>query len=40
VTSVQVEAGVLVGDERMLIAGELQYTSSGAKFGVIHPASE
>ena len=36
----QTETGVLAGDERMLIDGELQYTSSGAKFDVIHPASE
>jgi aldehyde dehydrogenase (NAD+) len=34
------ETGVLAGDERMLIDGELQYTSSGAKCDVIHPASE
>jgi aldehyde dehydrogenase (NAD+) len=39
-TSVQSESGVLAGDERMLIDGELQYTGSGAKFDVIHPASE
>ncbi len=34
------ESGVLAGDERMLIDGELQYTGSGATFDVIHPASE
>lgn len=39
-TSVQDETGVLAGDERMLIDGELQHTSSGATFDVIHPASE
>jgi aldehyde dehydrogenase (NAD+) len=39
-TSVQSDLGVLAGDERMLIDGELQYTGSGAKFDVIHPASE
>jgi aldehyde dehydrogenase (NAD+) len=39
-TGVQTESGVLAGDERMLIDGELQYTSSGAKFDVIHPANE
>ena len=39
-TGVQRETGVLVGDERMLIDGELQYTDSGAKFDVVHPASE
>ena len=38
--SVQSDTGVLAGDERMLIDGELQHTSSGAKFEVIHPASE
>jgi acyl-CoA reductase-like NAD-dependent aldehyde dehydrogenase len=31
---------VLAGDERMLIDGELRFTDSGAKFDVIHPASE
>ena len=30
----------LAGDERMLTDGELQHTGSGAKFDVIHPASE
>src|SRR5258708_5799071 len=39
-TEVQTEAGVLAGDERMLIDGELQFTGSGATFDVIHPASE
>jgi len=39
-TEVQTETGVLAGDERMLIDGELQHTSSGATFDVIHPASE
>jgi acyl-CoA reductase-like NAD-dependent aldehyde dehydrogenase len=39
-TTVETESGVLAGDERMLIDGELQLTSSGAMFDVIHPASE
>jgi acyl-CoA reductase-like NAD-dependent aldehyde dehydrogenase len=39
-TEVQSETGVLAGDERMLINGELQITGSGAIFDVIHPASE
>jgi len=39
-TGLQTETGVLAGDERMLIDGELQNTSSGATFDVIHPASE
>lgn len=39
-TTVESESGVLAGDERMLIDGELQHTSSGATFDVIHPASE
>jgi aldehyde dehydrogenase (NAD+) len=39
-TRVQAETGVLAGDERMLIDGELQITSGGATFDVIHPASE
>ena len=39
-TSVQSEAAVPAGNERMLIDGELQYTVSGAKSDVIHPASE
>jgi hypothetical protein len=39
-TSVQSDAGVLAGDERMLIDGELQYTGSGATFDVIHSATE
>jgi aldehyde dehydrogenase (NAD+) len=39
-TGVQTETGVLAGEERMLIDGELQFTGSGAKFDVIHPASE
>lgn len=33
-------SGVLAGDDRMLIDGELQYTGSGAFFDVIHPAGE
>jgi aldehyde dehydrogenase (NAD+) len=32
--------GVLAGDERLLIDGELQCTGSGAKIDVIHPATE
>jgi aldehyde dehydrogenase (NAD+) len=39
-TNVQTNPGVLAGEERMLIAGELQFTASGATFDVIHPASE
>lgn len=39
-TSVQDETGVLAGDERMLIDGELQTTGSGSTFDVIHPATE
>ena len=39
-TEVQSETGVLAGDERMLIDGELQTTGSGATFDVVHPASE
>ena len=39
-TQVQTETGVLAGDERMLIDGELQSTPSGATFDVVHPASE
>jgi aldehyde dehydrogenase (NAD+) len=39
-TNVQSDTGVLAGDERMLIDGELRFTDSGAKFDVIHPASE
>jgi aldehyde dehydrogenase (NAD+) len=38
-TAVQSESGVLAGEERMLIDGELQYTSSGAKFDVVHPGN-
>ena len=34
------ETGVLAGDGRMLIGGELQGTASGAVFDVVHPASE
>jgi len=40
VASEQNETGVLAGDERMLIDGELRHTASGATFDVIHPASE
>jgi acyl-CoA reductase-like NAD-dependent aldehyde dehydrogenase len=39
-TEVQTETGVLAGDERMLIDGELQITRGGATFDVVHPASE
>ena len=39
-TDVQNDSGVLAGDQRMLIDGELQLTGSGALFDVIHPASE
>jgi acyl-CoA reductase-like NAD-dependent aldehyde dehydrogenase len=39
-TDVQNDSGVLAGDQRMLIDGELQLTGSGALFDVIDPASE
>ncbi|HEY9266189.1 MAG TPA: aldehyde dehydrogenase, partial [Mycobacterium sp.] len=39
-TATETETGVLAGDERMLIDGELQFTDSGATFDVVHPASE
>ena len=39
-TTVQDDTGVLAGEQRMLIDGELQLTDSGATFDVIHPASE
>ncbi|MGC2654442.1 MAG: aldehyde dehydrogenase family protein [Mycobacterium sp.] len=39
-TEVQSDSGVLAGDERMLIDGELQTTGSGATFDVVHPGSE
>src|ERR1700761_2055014 len=39
-TAVQSDSGVLAGDERMLIDGELVETASGAKFDVINPATE
>ena len=39
-TGVQSDTGVLAGEERMLIDGELQHTASGALFDVEHPASE
>lgn len=39
-TSVQDGTGVLAGDERMLIDGELVHASSGASFDVVHPANE
>ena len=39
-TTAETESGVLAGDQRMLIDGELQFTASGATFEVIHPASE
>ncbi|WP_237573512.1 aldehyde dehydrogenase family protein [Mycolicibacterium lacusdiani] len=39
-TTVETESGVLAGEQRMLIDGELQHTRSGATFDVIHPASE
>ena len=39
-TGVQSDTGVLAGEERMLIDGELQHTASGALFDVVHPASE
>ena len=39
-TDVQTDSGVLAGDPRMLIDGELQLTGGGAAFDVIHPANE
>ncbi|UXA19843.1 aldehyde dehydrogenase family protein [Mycobacterium sp. SMC-4] len=39
-TTAETETGVLAGDERMLIDGELTLTASGATFDVVHPASE
>ncbi|GAA3389218.1 aldehyde dehydrogenase family protein [Cryptosporangium minutisporangium] len=39
-TTVHSDSGVLAGDERMLIDGELQLTGSGAMFDVINPATE
>ncbi|OBF12923.1 aldehyde dehydrogenase family protein [Mycobacterium sp. ACS4331] len=39
-TAVQAEQGVLAGDPRMLIDGELVQTAGGATFDVVHPASE
>ncbi len=39
-TATETETGVLAGEQRMLIDGELQFTDSGATFDVVHPASE
>ena len=39
-TTVESDSGVLAGDERMLIDGELRLTASGAMFDVVHPATE
>lgn len=39
-TAVQDDSGVLAGERRMLVDGELVQTSSGATFDVVHPASE
>ncbi|QEN13326.1 aldehyde dehydrogenase family protein [Mycolicibacterium sp. ELW1] len=39
-TNVDADTGVLAGEQRMLIDGELRYTDSGALFDVEHPASE
>ena len=39
-TDVDSDTGVLAGEPRMLIDGELQTTDSGATFDVVHPASE
>jgi aldehyde dehydrogenase (NAD+) len=38
-TAVRHDSGILAGDERMLIDGELRCTRSGAKFDVIHPGT-
>jgi len=39
-TTVHSDSGVLAGDERMLIDGELLHTAGGALFDVIDPATE
>src|SRR5690625_3863667 len=39
-TAVQGDSGVLAGEQRMLVDGELVETASGATFDVVHPASE
>ena len=39
-TNVDTDTGVLAGEQRMLIDGELRFTDSGATFDVVHPASE
>ena len=39
-TDVQSGSGVLAGEQRMLIDGELQLTGSGALFDVVDPATE
>ncbi|GFG72474.1 aldehyde dehydrogenase family protein [Mycolicibacter senuensis] len=39
-TAVQDDSGVLAGETRMLVDGELVGTGSGATFDVVHPASE
>ncbi|BBX13548.1 MULTISPECIES: aldehyde dehydrogenase family protein [Mycobacteriaceae] len=39
-TAVQDDSGVLAGEARMLVDGELVGTNSGATFDVVHPASE
>lgn len=39
-TAVQDEQGVLAGDPRMLIDGELVETAGGKTFDVVHPANE
>ena len=39
-TNVDSDTGVLAGEQRMLIDGELRFTDSGALFDVVHPASE
>ncbi|CAN5696816.1 aldehyde dehydrogenase family protein [soil metagenome] len=39
-TEIAEQTGVLAGEQRMLIDGELQHTDGGAVFDVEHPASE
>ncbi len=39
-TQTQSDTGILAGEQRMLIDGELLHTASGALFDVINPASE
>jgi aldehyde dehydrogenase (NAD+) len=40
VTQTVSDTGILAGEQRMLIDGELQHTASGALFDVVHPGNE